>query len=182
MDHTQSIWRKIGKVCLWVFFFPIMVSVTVVKKTELKRPVKICLATLAWLFYLLVLLGIFGQKEAPRQESSESASSSSASITSQIEEKSSSEAPEPAPSQLSEAEKTPGQKAESRAPVIEAPPVEASSKAPEKVAPTSRTVYVTRTGKRYHFSSKCAGKAPIPTTLDEAVAEGFTPCKKCAGG
>ncbi len=40
------------------------------------------------------------------------------------------------------------------------------------------TVYVTPTGKRYHYSAACAGKNAIPTTLSEASAR-FTPCKKC---
>ncbi len=44
----------------------------------------------------------------------------------------------------------------------------------------SRTVYITPTGKRYHFSSTCGGKNSFDVTLDEAENRGLTPCKKCA--
>ncbi len=46
--------------------------------------------------------------------------------------------------------------------------------------PVSRTVYITPTGKRYHYRSTCGGKNSYAVTLDEAIADGFTPCKKCA--
>ena len=46
--------------------------------------------------------------------------------------------------------------------------------------PISRTVYITPTGKRYHYRSTCGGKNSYAVTLDEAIADGFTPCKKCA--
>lgn len=44
----------------------------------------------------------------------------------------------------------------------------------------SQTVYVTPTGKRYHYSSTCGGKNSTATTLDNAKARGLTPCQKCA--
>ena len=40
-------------------------------------------------------------------------------------------------------------------------------------------VYVTPTGKRYHYISSCAGKNATLTSLSCAEAMGFTPCKKC---
>lgn len=51
-----------------------------------------------------------------------------------------------------------------------------------KVSPadTSRVVYITPTGERYHFSAACAGKNAIATTLSRAKASGVEPCKKCA--
>lgn len=44
----------------------------------------------------------------------------------------------------------------------------------------SRTVYVTPTGKRYHYSSSCGNGSYSTSTLDRATAMGLTPCKKCA--
>ena len=41
------------------------------------------------------------------------------------------------------------------------------------------TVYVTPSGKKYHYSPSCGGKNAYQTTLDEAVSAGKTPCKKC---
>ncbi len=45
-----------------------------------------------------------------------------------------------------------------------------------------RTVYVTKTGKRYHYDSNCNGGTYMESTLSAAKASGLTPCKKCAGG
>ena len=42
------------------------------------------------------------------------------------------------------------------------------------------TVYITPTGKRYHYSSICGGKNSKPTTKADAISRGLTPCKKCA--
>lgn len=43
----------------------------------------------------------------------------------------------------------------------------------------SQTVYITPTGKRYHDSPTCGGKNSFETTLKDAKADGYTPCKKC---
>lgn len=42
------------------------------------------------------------------------------------------------------------------------------------------TVYITPTGKRYHYSASCAGKNATPTTISNAKSRGLTPCQKCA--
>ena len=44
---------------------------------------------------------------------------------------------------------------------------------------TSRTVYVTPYGQKYHFSKSCAGKNASETTLNDAKTY-KDPCKKCA--
>lgn len=44
---------------------------------------------------------------------------------------------------------------------------------------TSRTVYITPSGSKYHFSKSCAGDNAIETSLDE-VKDAYQPCKKCA--
>ena len=43
----------------------------------------------------------------------------------------------------------------------------------------SRTVYVTPSGSKYHYSSSCNGGNYTPTTLDNARSRGLTACKKC---
>ena len=44
---------------------------------------------------------------------------------------------------------------------------------------TARTIYVTKTGKRYHYDSTCNGGTYYPSTLEEALSRGLTPCEKC---
>ncbi len=60
--------------------------------------------------------------------------------------------------------------------------VEAEGKEEETVVDTpvdnSRTVYITPTGKKYHYSRSCAGNNAIETTEDSAKYS-YDPCKKC---
>ena len=45
----------------------------------------------------------------------------------------------------------------------------------------TETVYITRYGERYHKQncSQIKNSIAFPTSLSEAVAEGYTPCKTC---
>lgn len=47
-------------------------------------------------------------------------------------------------------------------------------------AENGRIVYITPTGKRYHESADCAGGNAIGTPYADAIALGYTACKKCA--
>lgn len=44
---------------------------------------------------------------------------------------------------------------------------------------TSKTVYITPSGSKYHYSQSCAGDNAIKTTLNQ-VKDTCEPCKKCA--
>lgn len=44
---------------------------------------------------------------------------------------------------------------------------------------TKRTVYVTKTGKKYHYDGNCNGGTYYTSTLAEAKSRGLTPCSKC---
>lgn len=44
---------------------------------------------------------------------------------------------------------------------------------------SSRTVYVTPSGSKYHYSSSCNGGSYSATTLDNALSRGLTACEKC---
>ena len=41
-------------------------------------------------------------------------------------------------------------------------------------------VYVSKTGKKYHRLSNCNSATYYEITLSEAIAEGYTPCLRCA--
>jgi hypothetical protein len=46
--------------------------------------------------------------------------------------------------------------------------------------PRSQTVYITRTGKKYHMDGcRYLSQSKIPTSLKAAKANGYTPCKVC---
>lgn len=69
------------------------------------------------------------------------------------------------------------------------PPTEAPTEAPTQpptempvVQKEERTVYYTETGSKYHYDSKCGRGNYFPCTLDEALAMGLEPCKKCTSG
>ena len=40
-------------------------------------------------------------------------------------------------------------------------------------------IYITKTGKRYHYDNTCDGGKYFESTLEEALAKGLTPCNKC---
>ena len=63
----------------------------------------------------------------------------------------------------------------SAAPVSEAPVTDTASEEPVEV-----TVYVTKTGEKYH-SDGCQylSRSQIPISLADAKAGGYTPCSKC---
>ena len=93
------------------------------------------------------------------------------------------EAPEQPQSNEPESEP---QEAESQstapAPAPAVTPEPEADPAPQENQTNSRTVYITPTGKRYHYDNNCNDGTYIPSTLAEAQAMGLTPCKKCAGG
>jgi len=42
------------------------------------------------------------------------------------------------------------------------------------------TVYITKTGSKYHFNGcQYLRRSKIPTTLDNALNRGYTPCSRC---
>lgn len=43
----------------------------------------------------------------------------------------------------------------------------------------SRTVYVTKTGKKYHYANPCGRGTYYPCSLAEAQSRGLEPCGKC---
>lgn len=44
---------------------------------------------------------------------------------------------------------------------------------------SERTIYVTRTGKKYHYSGSCNGGTYYKSTLQQALARKLGPCGKC---
>ncbi|HIQ63350.1 MAG TPA: hypothetical protein IAA66_07150 [Candidatus Avichristensenella intestinipullorum] len=47
-------------------------------------------------------------------------------------------------------------------------------------APGTVCVWVPKSGARYHQTSDCSGmQNPAQVTLEEALAQGYTPCQRC---
>lgn len=44
---------------------------------------------------------------------------------------------------------------------------------------TERKIYYTKTGKSYHYNENCGRGTYYECTLEEALAMGLEPCKKC---
>lgn len=40
-------------------------------------------------------------------------------------------------------------------------------------------IYITKTGKHYHYDPNCNGGTYYESTLEEALSRGLTPCDKC---
>ena len=65
-------------------------------------------------------------------------------------------------------------------------PTQEVTATPAPIQENSQMVIVTKTGKKYHFSSSCKGlnsaKSTESVTLGEAIGRGLEPCSICAGG
>lgn len=57
---------------------------------------------------------------------------------------------------------------------------ESPAASPESVQLPDNAVYVTPSGTKYHLRSKCAGDTAKAVSLEEAVENGYLPCKICA--
>lgn len=90
------------------------------------------------------------------------------------EEQPSQEPPSDPPAESTPAEPSPD-------PPVATVPAEPSSDPEPSAATQSRTVYITKTGKRYHYNDHCNGGTYFEATLDDALSRGLTPCKKCVG-
>jgi hypothetical protein len=60
-------------------------------------------------------------------------------------------------------------------------PIVAQAPAPQQQTQTKeQTVYITKTGKKYHTAScRYVSKSKIPISLKDAKAKGFTACSVC---
>lgn len=60
-------------------------------------------------------------------------------------------------------------------------PIVAQAPAPQKQAqPKEQTVYITKTGKKYHTATcRYLNRSKIGTSLTEAKANGYTACSVC---
>lgn len=52
----------------------------------------------------------------------------------------------------------------------------------ESTLPKTSTVYVTKTGKKYHKKGCHHLKSSIPISIDDAHSMGYDPCKVCCPG
>lgn len=60
------------------------------------------------------------------------------------------------------------------------PTVPDSAKPNESTMAKSNIVWLSKTGTKYHRDSTCGNmKDPIESTLEDAIAQGKTPCSKC---
>ena len=57
---------------------------------------------------------------------------------------------------------------------------EETNSSAETLGEDTVTVYVTPNGKKYHLKASCAGKNAISINLEDAVSDGYDPCKVCA--
>lgn len=163
-------------------------------------------AVVKWVVIVLVCAGLFKactSMDAPNSSGSDQ--SRQAAISSQTDADTSgaassaaedpdaaSSAPEASPGGSSAAESSdpaaaavvvpapaPVPAASAQPPETPAPAPAASTPAADP-APQERTVYVTKSGKRYHYNAHCGNGNYYESTLSEAKARGLTPCQKCA--
>ena len=64
-------------------------------------------------------------------------------------------------------------------PSVSTPPKSENVPANSTVTENHTNIYVTKTGKRYHYDNHCNGGTYYLSTLSDALARGLTPCNKC---
>lgn len=64
-------------------------------------------------------------------------------------------------------------------PAVQPAPADEPSPAEDPSPAQGNTIYVTKSGKRYHYDSTCNGGTYYESTLADALARGLTPCNKC---
>lgn len=96
------------------------------------------------------------------------------------EEQAKKEAEEKAKAEAAKAAQTTTSSASSKSSTSSASKTSGSSSQASSNKSNGQTVYVTPTGKRYHYSPSCGGKNSSATTLSNAKSRGLTPCQKCA--
>lgn len=84
--------------------------------------------------------------------------------------KSASTAPTKQPSSVQAAPSTPS---------VSTPPKSENVPANSTVTENHTNIYVTKTGKRYHYDNHCNGGTYYLSTLSDALSRGLTPCNKC---
>lgn len=121
------------------------------------------------------------EQEPPAEKPEELPAAAPEEIPQEQPEETQSETPAEAPQKQPEApkEETPAAPVEKPAAPAESTPTPEPSPAPSQQ--NEKTVYVTKTGKRYHYDSSCNGSTYYPSTLTEAKNRGLTPCQKCVG-
>lgn len=65
---------------------------------------------------------------------------------------------------------------------VQPEPTPTSTPEPEPTQSASNyhgKIYITKTGKRYHYDGNCNGGTYYESTLEEALRRGLTPCEKC---
>lgn len=58
-------------------------------------------------------------------------------------------------------------------------PAPTPTSTPSPAPSAEHKIYVTKTGKRYHYDPSCNGGTYYESTLAQAEARGLTPCQKC---
>jgi hypothetical protein len=61
-------------------------------------------------------------------------------------------------------------------------PLRAAQATTDSTAPQNETVYITRTGRKYHKAGcRYLRYSAIPVKRKDAIANGYTPCSVCGG-
>lgn len=193
MKFYQKTWFVI---LMLILFFPVGLFLMWKYKKEWKKSIKIgvtCLIAILWLFTVF-------SSGSPSQDGNEigKATGNLAAIEAQAE--TTTEPTTAAPETTTEAttaEQTTEEKTEAK--TEKAKPQQNASANSGKSSSGSNTaskpktqtqqksdpdakvkVYITPTGKRYHYDGHCNGGTYIESNLKEAKQRNLTPCKKCA--
>ena len=185
------------KVLLAILFWPLVpawYAYKVIRNHESTRAKKVLVGGLVALLYILIGIGLGGSDSSNTNNVNSSTpnsivASSVAVESSSQESVASSSEPQPSPTPMPTPTQTPAPTPSptptptatvTPAPVPTAEPIVAPAPVIVQEEQKENMVWVPSTGKKYHRHSNCSGmKNPSYVSIDDAIARGYTPCKKC---
>lgn len=184
-------------VILWLIFFCPVGLYLMLKKTDWHKTLKIILSAVygCWIAFCIFFLAVGIFYDSPSEETTSTSASTSSYIQTTTDATSSVETTEEKTTTTTTTETTSNT---TKASTIAASTTKATNTTKNTTTETTReqtakrtttettvekksgiTVYITPTGKKYHYSKSCAGKNAMERDLND-VQGIYGPCKKCA--
>lgn len=170
----QKFWF-IALMCL-VFPYVAIFLVWTIWRKQWRTPAKIITSVILIIYTICIIT--YGSGNENDQVTSDISSYSS--ISSQTENSQEFSDPESEIEEIESSQAEPSSPIESEQQAETVLPPQSYTEEVSEAEPQAVMVWISSNGTKYHSKSSCSNmKNPSQITLDEAIAQGYTPCKRC---
>ena len=170
----QKFWF-IALMCL-IFPYAAIFLVWTIWRKQWRMPAKIITSVVLVIYTICIIT--YGAGSENDQVNSDI--SSPTSISSEIESSQESSDPESEIEEIESSQAEPSAPIESEQQTETVLPPQSYTEEVSETEPQAVMVWISSNGTKYHSKSSCSNmKNPSQITLDEAIAQGYTPCKRC---